>query len=189
LESLRRCCVSPLVRLSTNCEYLKASRKRIADEFRCRKVDDAVGAMPVHLVSGIWGQLAVGLFADVLNGPKGLFLGGGVYQLVVQAISAISLTLWAMSATTIIIWFVNKVVPIRLDPDDEQKGCDLTQHHWGDSYSTELQKSMSTFGKIMTITTPIAQRLAGSSSHQDSDSFGRRKPFYRNNAFEQEVRI
>jgi Ammonium Transporter Family len=138
----------------------------------------------VHLVSGIWGQLAVGLFADVLNGPKGLFLGGGLYQLVVQAISAISLTLWAMSATTIIIWTVNKIVPIRMDPEDEKKGCDLTQHYWGENYSTELQKSMSTLNKIITITTPIAQRLAGSSDHRDADNFGRRKPFYRNNAFE-----
>lgn len=155
---------------------------------KSRRVDDAVGATPVHLVSGIWGQIAVGFFADVLNGPKGLFLGGGIYQLVVQTISAISLTLWAMSATTIIIWGVNKVVLIRMDPEDEKAGCDMTQHYWGESNSTDMQKSMSTLGKIITITTPIAQRLAGSSeerNRRDANNFDRRKPFYRNNAFEQ----
>lgn len=52
------------------------------------KIDDPVGAIPVHLFSSSWGVLAIGLFAqndfDLLGGNRGIFHGGGFYLLGVQ---------------------------------------------------------------------------------------------------------
>lgn len=140
-------------------------------------------------MNGIWGQLSVGLFADPQTGPKGILLGGGPYQLVVQAISSISLTIWAMCATLTILWIVDHVLPIRLSPEDEKKGCDLTEHYFGERLGNEVQKSLSTIDKIINITTPITQRFTGSTeerSQRELDNFGRRKPFHSNRAFEEE---
>jgi Ammonium Transporter Family len=138
-------------------------------------------------VGGIWGQLSVGLFADPPTGPKGIFLGGGPNQLIVQAISAISLTIWAAVATLLILWIVNNIIPVRLSPEDEIKGCDLAEHYMGENPGSEVQRSMTTLDKIIHITTPIAQRFTGpieDRNQRDSDSFGRRKPFHSNQGFE-----
>lgn len=161
-------------------------------EFSSRRVDDAVGATAVHLVNGIWGQISVGLFADGPTGPKGLLLGGGTYQLTVQAISALCLTVWAATTTLIILFVVNKMTRIRLNPEDEKLGCDLAEHYLGKANGNELQKSMSTLDKIIHITTPIAQRLAGSTDdrndrgQRENDDFGRRKPYHANQGFERD---
>ena len=70
--------------------------------FERRRIDDPVGAISVHGVNGIWGTLAVGLFAQdkyVQNSlgytVNGLFFGGGVDLLAVQALAVISVFLWA----------------------------------------------------------------------------------------------
>lgn len=158
-----------------------------------RRVDDAVGATAVHLVNGIWGQLSVGLFADPQEGLKGLFLGGGFYQLAVQSISAVSLMIWGASATLVIIWTVDQILPIRLSPEDEIRGCDISEHHLGDAQGTEIQKPLTTtLDKIISITTPIARRFSGASDerHQkEMDNFGHRKVFHTNQAFERDERL
>lgn len=129
----------------------------------------------------------MGLFADPPSGSKGIFLGGGTYQLIVQAISAVSLTIWASTATLFILFIVNRIILIRLDPEDEKKGCDLSEHSLGESYGNEVLRSMTTLDKIIHISTPIAQRLAHSTEERNrrhTDSFGRRKPFHSNEAFD-----
>lgn len=63
-------------------------------------VDDPVGASAVHGVGGMWGVIAVGLFADnpkpleTTNGRTGLFKGGGWYLLGIQCLSALCLLCW-----------------------------------------------------------------------------------------------
>lgn len=153
-----------------------------------RKIDDAVGAVATHLVGGIWGQLSVGLFADPPTGPKGIFLGGKPYLLIVQAISSLSLTVWAATAMLLIMYVVNSMVQIRLDPEDEIKGCDLTEHYVSKHHSTETQKPSVTLDKIINITTPIAQRFVGSIENRnrlDFDKF-RNKNFHINEGFERD---
>lgn len=150
-------------------------------------MDDAVGVTAVHLVNGIWGQISVGLFADPIVGPKGLFIGGNPFQLVVQAISAVSLTIWAGSVTLMILWIVDHIIPIRLSPEDEILGCDLSEHYLGKAYSCEVsQNKLSAIDRIISISTPIARRFSGpiDERNRDADSFGRRKPFHTNQAFE-----
>ncbi|XP_062545159.1 putative ammonium transporter 2 [Armigeres subalbatus] len=97
-------------------------------------VDDPVGASAVHGVAGIWGVLAVGLFADnpipldTTNGRSGLFKGGGWYLLGVQSLSALCLACWGICVTLALLWVINKIIPIRMDPNEELLGADLMEH-------------------------------------------------------------
>lgn len=97
-------------------------------------VDDPVGASSVHGVCGIWGVLAVGLFADnpiplgTTNGRSGLFKGGGWYLMGIQSLSALCLTCWGVCSTIALLWCINKIVPIRMDPEEELLGADLMEH-------------------------------------------------------------
>ncbi|XP_013108282.1 putative ammonium transporter 2 [Stomoxys calcitrans] len=97
-------------------------------------VDDPVGASAVHGVCGIWGVIAVGLFADnpipldTTKGRSGLFKGGGWYLLGIQCLSALCLTCWGICSTFLLLYIVNKIVPIRMDPNEELLGADLMEH-------------------------------------------------------------
>ncbi|XP_035900791.1 putative ammonium transporter 2 [Anopheles stephensi] len=97
-------------------------------------VDDPVGASSVHGIAGIWGVLAVGFFADnplrmeTTSGRSGLFKGGGWYMLGVQSLSALCLACWGVCSTFVLLWLINKVVPIRMDPNEELLGADLMEH-------------------------------------------------------------
>jgi ammonia channel protein AmtB len=130
-----------------------------------RKVDDAAGATAVHLVNGVWGQLSVGLFADPPTGSKGIFLGGGSYQLVVQAISSLSLTVWAATTTIAILFVINRIIRIRLDEDDERAGCDSTQHFQGENLKQTFNEETFRGGKL-------------------NESYDRYKSFHVNRTFE-----
>ncbi|XP_053621103.1 putative ammonium transporter 2 [Plodia interpunctella] len=98
------------------------------------KVDDPVGASAVHGACGFWGVLAVGLFADnpipmeTTNGRSGLFKGGGWYLLGVQALTGVCLMTWASLVTVALLWLIDKIMPIRMDPYEELLGADLTEH-------------------------------------------------------------
>ncbi|MBP7738921.1 MAG: ammonium transporter [Spirochaetes bacterium] len=96
------------------------------------KLDDPVGALSVHLVNGIFGTLAVGLFAqDKITGTatgNGLFFGGGMKLLGAQAIGVV-----AVGAFTFIVafavWFVIKLVMgIKVSREEEIQGLDLGEH-------------------------------------------------------------
>ncbi|XP_055639594.1 putative ammonium transporter 2 isoform X2 [Toxorhynchites rutilus septentrionalis] len=97
-------------------------------------VDDPVGASAVHGVCGVWGVLAVGLFADnpipleTTGGRSGLLKGGGWYLLGVQSLSALCLACWSICTTFALLWIINKIVPIRMDPNEELLGADLMEH-------------------------------------------------------------
>lgn len=100
------------------------------------KIDDPVGATSVHLVCGIWGTLAVGLFANGNNFTQGgaedaivgLFYGGGVGQLGVQILGIASVGLFTVVATGI-FWFVLKsAMGLRVSAEEEMKGLDIGEH-------------------------------------------------------------
>ncbi|KAK8761841.1 hypothetical protein V5799_026894 [Amblyomma americanum] len=73
------------------------------------RVDDPVGAVAVHGVGGIWGLLAVGLFADadtllrLTSGRSGLFKGGGAYLLGIQALSGLCITAWSVLTSYVLL--------------------------------------------------------------------------------------
>jgi ammonium transporter, Amt family len=98
------------------------------------KIDDPVGATSVHLINGVWGTLAVGLFSQgdiygVTPAPKlGLFFGGGFEQLIPQLIGTV-----AVAVTTLVLcvafWAVLKAtVGIRVTPEEEFIGLDISEH-------------------------------------------------------------
>ena len=88
------------------------------------KIDDPVGAISVHLVNGIWGTLAVGLFAT----EGGLFFGGGFAQLGAQILGILSIGLFTVITSTI-FWLVLKAtLGIRVSPEEEMKGLDISEH-------------------------------------------------------------
>jgi len=94
------------------------------------KVDDPVGAVSVHGVCGFFGTLMVGLFAAPGYGSDltGLFYGGGVGPLVIQLLGALVVGLWAFVGGLVVFKVVKAVIGVRVRPEDEIKGLDLTEH-------------------------------------------------------------
>jgi ammonium transporter, Amt family len=88
------------------------------------RADDPVGAIAVHGVNGLWGVLAVGLFAE----HGGLFYGGGVKLLLIQALGVTAVSLWAFATTYLIFTLLKKTVGIRVSEDDEIEGLDFAEH-------------------------------------------------------------
>ena len=96
-------------------------------------IDDPVGAISVHGVCGVWGTLAVGLFANT-DAVRGLFYGGGFAQLGVQALGALAVCVWTLVATTILFLLIKKTVGLRVSCHEELSGLDLSEHST-ESYS------------------------------------------------------
>jgi Amt family ammonium transporter len=94
------------------------------------KIDDCVGAFPVHGVCGVWGTLAVGLFGKVALGAPadGLFYGGGFGQLGIQALGVAACLGFAGVAMWVIFKMIDSVVGLRVSKETELKGLDLEEH-------------------------------------------------------------
>ncbi|MCL2069767.1 MAG: ammonium transporter [Treponema sp.] len=113
-------------------------------------VDDPVGAVAVHGVCGVWGTLAVGLFARpivvdgyVVSEEIGLFYGGGAGLLGVQALGVLAIAVY--TTITIIITFaiIKKVHGLRPSIEDEVLGLDSTEHGIASSYADFLSVASS----------------------------------------------
>ena len=94
-------------------------------------IDDPVGAVSVHGVNGIWGLIAVGLFADGTYTAwpvTGLFYGGGTGQLIAQLIGAVTVFAWAFGTGFILFKVMDLVVGIRVSPEEELAGLDVMEH-------------------------------------------------------------
>ncbi len=87
------------------------------------RLDDPVGALSVHLVNGIWGTLAVGLF----NTTTGLFYGGGAAQLTTQAIGVAAVGACAFTVSLILWAAVKAVLGLRVTPEEEYLGLDKSE--------------------------------------------------------------
>ena len=94
------------------------------------KVDDPVGAVAVHGANGIWGTLAVGLFAtgNGQDGIVGLFYGGGFTQLGIQALGVVSVAAWTIVTMTIFFQVIKHTIGLRASKEEEMKGLDITEH-------------------------------------------------------------
>ena len=95
------------------------------------KIDDPVGAVSVHFANGLWGTLAVGLFAT----DGGLFYGGGFAKLGVQALGAVSVAAWVLAAMFIIFTIIKKTVGLRVSEQEEIDGLDIHEHGLASAYS------------------------------------------------------
>ena len=102
------------------------------------KIDDPVGAVAVHFFNGVWGTLAVGLFAspDVPeNELTGLFYGGGLELLGKQALGVITVGAWTAVTMTIVFLVIKKTIGLRVTRHEEVVGLDLTEHGLTSSYA------------------------------------------------------
>lgn len=92
-------------------------------------IDDPVGAFSVHGVNGLWGLIAVGLFADGTYADiKGLFFGGGVDQLMHQLVGAGTAILWAFPLGWLTFKIMDLIFGIRVSPEEEIAGLDVLEH-------------------------------------------------------------
>jgi Amt family ammonium transporter len=93
------------------------------------KVDDPVGAVSVHGVCGAWGTLAVGLFAqEAYGGTNGLLFGGGISQLITQAIGVGSVFVWTFGTALVLFGVIRATVGLRASDEEQLKGLDIGEH-------------------------------------------------------------
>lgn len=97
------------------------------------RIDDPVGAISVHGVCGVWGTLAIGLFAkydDAFLGREdaGLFYGGGINQLIMQAVGVLIVAAWVLTATGILFSILKATGNLRVSEEEEIAGLDVSEH-------------------------------------------------------------
>ena len=126
------------------------------------RVDDPVGAVAVHMMNGIWGTLAVGLFATDTapcygladaNGEAmlGLFYGGGFKLLGIQAIGMLATAAWTAITITITFFAIKKIMGLRVSEEEEITGLDATEHGLESAYA-----GFMTYGDRISGSTPVA---------------------------------
>ena len=109
-------------------------------------VDDPVGAVAVHMMNGIWGTLAVGLFATdkapgyaIANASgktlTGLFYGGGFELLGLQLLGFVSVAAWTAVTITLAFLAIKKTVGLRVSREEEMTGLDATEHGLPSAYA------------------------------------------------------
>ncbi|MFV8817319.1 ammonium transporter [Haliea sp. E17] len=89
------------------------------------RLDDAVGAIPVHLGAGIWGTLAVALFGDLELLGTGLSRG---QQLLVQVEGIVACALWSFAVGYAALRLLASAVPLRVSAEDEAQGLNVSEH-------------------------------------------------------------
>lgn len=106
-------------------------------------VDDPVGAVAVHCCNGIWGTIAVGLFAAPTapgNEIAGLFYGGGASQLLVQLIGVASVLAWTGACMFIVFKIIDKTLGLRVTDQEQLDGLDIHEHGMNAYYGFRIDK-------------------------------------------------
>ena len=110
-------------------------------------IDDPVGAVAVHMMNGIWGTFAVGLFAtasapgcqDLIDGGdmlgEGLFYGGGFAQLGMQCVGIVTVGAWATICMAIVFLAIKATIGLRASKEEEILGLDITEHGLATCYA------------------------------------------------------
>jgi len=113
-----------------------------ADLLEYLRIDDPIGAVPVHMINGIWGTLSLGLFAsgqfaaagsdpikpDTSVVLRGLFYGGGFKVLIAQFIGSLVITLATVIVSYIVMKAVDAIGLLRISKEGELDGMDLHEH-------------------------------------------------------------
>lgn len=91
--------------------------------------DDSLDVVGVHLVAGLWGTIAIGLFGtDTFGSWNGLFTGGGLAPLGAQALAALITIVYAAAATAVIALAIKYTLGLRVSEEVEVAGIDLAEH-------------------------------------------------------------
>jgi ammonium transporter len=89
------------------------------------QIDDAVGAVPVHLAAGIWGTLAVGLLGDTDAFPVA---SSRLEQVGIQLVGIGVACAWAFGVGFVVLWLINRRISFRIDPEGERAGLNIAEH-------------------------------------------------------------
>ena len=122
-------------------------------------IDDPVGAVAVHMMNGIWGTLAVGLFATE-TAPEctmnGLFYGGGFGLLGTQALGVVTVAVWTAITITITFIVIKSTIGLRASVEEETRGLDITEHGLPSAYADFMpaNSSISIFTGKSTVEEP-----------------------------------
>lgn len=92
------------------------------------RVDDPVGAISVHAMNGIWGLLALGIFADGTYGGVSGLIVGETGQLIAQTISAVTVFVWAFGLGLLTFAVIKYTIGLRVSAEEEQLGLDMSEH-------------------------------------------------------------
>ncbi|MBQ2282829.1 MAG: ammonium transporter [Agathobacter sp.] len=101
-------------------------------------IDDPVGAVAVHMMNGIWGTIAVGLFATPSapsNDLAGLFYGGGFDLLGKQLLGVLTVGAWAAVMMTIVFLVIKAIFGLRVSEEEEIVGLDIKEHGLASAYA------------------------------------------------------
>ena len=109
-------------------------------------IDDPVGAVAVHMLNGIWGTLAVGLFAtdsapgySITNAAgktlTGLFYGGGFELMGLQLLGFGAVACWTFVTMTCVFFLIKKIFGLRVSREEETRGLDVTEHGMPSAYA------------------------------------------------------
>ena len=103
-------------------------------------IDDPVGAVGVHLANGVWGTIAVGLFANPAApaGLSGLFYTGSFTLLGVQTLGILAILAWTALMMTLTFFVIKKTIGLRVSREEEIKGLDSTEHGLPSAYADFL---------------------------------------------------
>ena len=110
------------------------------------RIDDPVGAVAVHMMNGIWGTIAVGLFATnstptysladkAGNEMLGVFYGGGFKLLGIQALGMVCTATWTALTITLAFFIISKTIGLRVTKEEEILGLDATEHGLESAYA------------------------------------------------------
>ncbi|MEM8604626.1 MAG: diguanylate cyclase, partial [Cyanobacteria bacterium P01_H01_bin.121] len=114
-------------------------------------IDDAVGVVPAHLSCGVWGTVAVALFVN----PELLASDSTVWQrLGVQLLGVIAIGCYSFSVSYGLLWLINSVYPLRVTPEQEQVGLNISEHGASNSIHT-LLNSMNDHSRLGDFTQPV----------------------------------
>lgn len=129
------------------------------------RIDDPVGAVAVHMMNGIWGTLAVGLFAtdttptyaladSAGNKLLGLFYGGGFKLLGIQCVGMLATAAWTAVTITITFLVIKKTIGLRVTEEEEILGLDSTEHGLETAYAGFLTNGDRLSGASMSSVVP-----------------------------------
>lgn len=128
------------------------------------RVDDPVGAIGVHFLCGASGTLMVGLFA--VDG--GLFYGGGVALLGVQALGVLAVSAWVGITISLVFWVLKKTIGLRVHEAEEIEGLDISEHGLASSYADFMPMPLTTAGISIPASGPVQTPVVISPVHEKS---------------------
>ncbi|MCR5546664.1 MAG: ammonium transporter [Lachnospiraceae bacterium] len=112
------------------------------------RIDDPVGAVAVHMINGVWGTVAVGLFATTTapgnDTMTGLFYGGGVSLLGIQCLGVLTVAGWTSVTMICVFGVIKAIMGLRVSEEEEIEGLDVMEHGLASAYGGFSIVDMST---------------------------------------------